>query len=48
MKREAITTAMLLGFVVAAVFSSYALATAGEPQSVWLWRDVLGIALSGR
>lgn len=21
---------------------SYLLATAGEPQSVWLWRDVLG------
>lgn len=22
---------------------SYALARAGEPQSVWLWRDLLGL-----
>jgi hypothetical protein len=25
-----------------------ALAGAGEPQSVWLWRDVLGVQINGR
>lgn len=28
--------------LVAAACISYAMALAGEPQSVWLWRDVLG------
>ena len=26
-----------------ALLASYFLAHAGEPQSVWLWRDVLGM-----
>jgi len=33
--------ALLLGAGVAALF---ALAAAGEPQSLWLLRDVLGVA----
>lgn len=28
---------------VASLAGSYGLATVGEPQSVWLWRDVLGV-----
>jgi len=30
-------------FVPLALLISYFLAHAGEPQSVWLWRDVLGM-----
>jgi hypothetical protein len=30
-------------FAAAAVAVSLALAAHGEPQSLWLWRDVLGV-----
>jgi hypothetical protein len=30
-------------FVAFAVLSSYLLAHLKEPQSVWLWRDMLGV-----
>lgn len=39
-KRQAV---ILLGVLVLAVVLSYGLALAGEPQSVWLWGDVLGV-----
>lgn len=41
---RALTALVLVGCAAAALFSSYALATAGEPQSAWLWGNVLGLA----
>ena len=32
----------------AGVLASIALAGAGDPQSVWLWRDVLGVQINVR
>jgi hypothetical protein len=29
--------------LVGGIASSYALATLGEPQSLWLWRDIFGV-----
>lgn len=29
--------------VTAALLGSYGLALAGEPSSLWLWRDILGL-----
>ena len=31
----------LFAIVLAGIAVSYLLARAGEPQSVWLWRDIL-------
>lgn len=33
---------------VAVLALTYALALAGEPQALWLWRDVLGVVEQGR
>lgn len=38
--REALHALVAL---VVAVAASYMLAGIGEPQSVWLWRDMLGV-----
>jgi dipeptide/tripeptide permease len=38
-------TAVTLALLVVLAGLSYLFALAGEPQSVWLWRDVLGIAV---
>ncbi len=38
----------LLPFVASVVFwaiFSYTLAQAGQPNAVWLWRDILGVSL---
>lgn len=40
---EVIGFTMLYGSIVLA--ASLLLAEAGEPSSVWLWRDVLGVTL---
>jgi hypothetical protein len=37
------TALATLAILAAAIAASHALAIAGEPQSQWLWRDVLGI-----
>lgn len=34
---------MLLATFILMIVGSYLLALAGEPQSVWVWREVLGI-----
>ena len=36
-------TIVLVATMAAAVAASYGLAIAREPQSLWLWRDVLGV-----
>jgi len=35
--------AYLIGALVLIVAGSYGFALAGEPQSFWLWHDVLGL-----
>jgi hypothetical protein len=35
--------AIMIAALPVALFLSYWLARAGEPQSVWLWRDVMGV-----
>lgn len=32
-----------MGGILLAAALSFAFATAGEPQAVWLWRDILGL-----
>ena len=34
---------LVIGAIPVALVLSYLLAKAGEPQSVWLWRDVMGV-----
>lgn len=31
------------GSLAISAMASYGLAIAGEPQSLWLWRDILGL-----
>lgn len=35
---------LIVGFGMMAAWS-YFLATVGEPQSLWLWRDVFGVQI---
>lgn len=35
--------ALLGATLIAALLIDYALARAGNPQSLWMWRDVLGL-----
>ncbi len=46
-KNTAITLAMVSGAMALAVWASYSLAAIGEPQSLWLWCDVIGLCPGG-
>lgn len=40
---DRLRVALVAAIVACGIAASYAIALAGEPQSVWLWRTVLGL-----
>jgi len=42
-RSTAIGIACVISAVLFALIATYGLALIGEPQSLWIWRDLLGI-----